>query len=103
MDGSVNGKLTRHAYLNSYADLDLRKELSSRSFSCGPIVGTTRSVYKKKLVDMLLDEELPAEARIARAAPSSEEEEEEEVVPQVSELIKQNTTTMERKRRSWHR
>lgn len=66
------------------SDLDLRKELSSRSFSCGPIVGTTRSVYKKKLVDMLLDEELPAEARIARAAPSSEEdeEEEEEVVSQ---------------------
>lgn len=59
------------------ADLDLRKELSSRSFSCGPIVGTTRSVYKKKLVDMLLDEELPAEARTSRADASSEEEEEE--------------------------
>jgi len=68
--------------VEQFSDLDLRKELSSRSFSCGPIVGTTRSVYKKKLVDMLLDEELPAEARIARAAPSSEEEEEEEVVPQ---------------------
>jgi len=65
------------------SDLDLRKELSARNFSCGPIVGTTRNVYKKKLVDMLLDEEIPAEARAARAAPSSEEEEEDvEVAPE---------------------
>jgi len=63
-----------------FSDLELRKELSARSFSCGPIVGTTRGVYKKKLIDMLLDEELPTEARAARAAPSSEEDEEEEEV-----------------------
>lgn len=65
------------------SDLDLRKELSARSFSCGPIVGTTRSVYKKKLADMLLDEELPAEARIARAAPSSEDDDDEDEAEEV--------------------
>jgi len=65
------------------SDLDLRKELSTRSFSCGPIVGTTRSVYKKKLADMLLDEELPAEARIARAAPSSEDDDDEDEAEEV--------------------
>ena len=66
-----------------FSDLDLRKELSARSFSCGPIVGTTRSVYKKKLADMLLDEELPAEARIARAAPSSEDDDDEDEAEEV--------------------
>lgn len=65
------------------SDLELRKELSARQFSCGPIVGTTRSVYKKKLVDMLVIEECPASARTAASSEEEEEEddEEEEVVP----------------------
>jgi len=64
------------------SDLELRKELSARQFSCGPIVGTTRSVYKKKLVDMLVIEECPASARMAASSEEEEEEDdEEEVVP----------------------
>ena len=54
----------------------MRKELSARQFSCGPIVGTTRSVYKKKLIDMLVEEEAPAD--IVRAASSEEEEDDDD-------------------------
>jgi len=62
--------------VDQLSDLDLRKELSARQFSCGPIVGTTRSVYKKKLIDMLIEEEAPSD--MAKAASSEEDDDEED-------------------------
>jgi len=59
------------------SDGDLRSELTEHAFSCGPIVGTTRSVYQKKLVDLILAQDLPQEAR-SRRAPSTDEESEED-------------------------
>jgi len=59
------------------SDGDLRSELTEHAFSCGPIVGTTRSVYQKKLVDLILAQDLPQEAQ-SRRAPSTDEESEED-------------------------
>jgi hypothetical protein len=60
------------------SDGDLRSELTEHAFSCGPIVGTTRSVYQKKLVDLILAQDLPQEARTRRAPSTDEESEEDE-------------------------
>merc|ERR1711990_504515 len=62
--------------VENFSDLDLRRELTTRSFSCGPIVGTTRAVYQKKLIDFICEEELPAEERRARA-PSTEDDDDD--------------------------
>jgi hypothetical protein len=65
--------------------------LATRDYSCGPIVGTTRSVYRKKLVDLILAADYPSEGLNAThsdpSEPSEDEEEEEPPKVKVPKLI----------------
>jgi len=73
----------------AFSDVDLRAELATRDYSCGPIVGTTRSVYRKKLVDLILAADYPSEGLNAtHSDPSKPSEDEEEEEPPKVKLVR---------------